>query len=177
MPFGAVQGGGTQTGSGSGGLLPYAGIGAGTLLSIFGNKNGLPSFEELNDMFGSGALTRNTRTIYNFLAGSPEFRNALNINALAGSNLSRSTSAGLAKRGLTTTGIGSIAGAIGGSAAQFGESGLRGGLFNTAGGLAQQNLSDLLQAYLGIQELQQKRQNPLQMLGSSLLTAGANALL
>lgn len=156
--------------------VPLASMGVGLLGGLFNKGSKVPSLEELMSQFGPGALTRNTTQIYDFLKNSPQFMDALNKNALAGANLSNSINQNLGARGLTTTGVGSIASSLGANASAFGASALRGGLFGQAMEAGQNNLSQMLQAYLSTLGMKQQQPNRLDSLFSSLLTAGGAAL-
>lgn len=156
--------------------VPLASMGVGLLGGLFNKTAKPPSLQELMDQFGTGALTRNTQQMYDFLKTSPQFMDLLNKNAAAGANLSNSLNHNLAARGLTTTGVGSIASALGANATAFNESSLRGGLFGQAMDASQNNLSQLLQAYMGTLGMKFNQPNRLDSLFSSLLTAGGAAL-
>src|SRR5678815_309266 len=119
--------------------LPIAGISA--LAGLFGGSTYKPpDASMLRRQFGPGALSGDTTQLFQFLLRSPQFQNMLNQNAIQGQQFQRDLSQGLAQRGLSTSGIGTIANAAGQSAVSSGALGLRGDLFNQAGSLAQQNL-------------------------------------
>jgi hypothetical protein len=103
--------------------------------------------KDLASKFGVGAMTSDTQRLYQFLLASPQFQQAMTENNLAGATASNNISAGLAQRGMSTSGIGTVSSALGQSAAAFGGSALKGGLFGTAGSMASQNLLARLQAY------------------------------
>jgi len=157
--------------------LALGGIGTGLLGGLFGKKKKAPSAGDINSMFGAGALSRNTLSLYNMLAQSPQFRNALSQNALAGSRLSAGITGGLANRGLTTSGIGTVAQQLGGSAGAFGEGALMGGLFGTAGGMAEQNLQAQLAAWTQLQGADLQKPSFMESLSGSLLGGGGMGLL
>jgi hypothetical protein len=100
----------------------------------------------------------------------------LNKNAVAGANFSNSVSQNMGQRGLTTTGIGTMASSMGQNATAFGESALRGGLFGQAGDMAQNNMNQMLQAYMQSIQMKQQQPNRMDSLFSSLLSGGASAL-
>ncbi len=102
---------------------------------------------DLAKKFGVGQMTTDTQKLYQFLLSSPQFQQAMTENNLAGAQASSDITAGLSQRGLSTSGIGTVAGALGKSASAFGGSALKGGLFGTAGSMATQNLLARLQAY------------------------------
>lgn len=156
--------------------VPLASMGVGLLGGLFNKSSKVPSLQELMSQFGPGALAQNTTQLYDFLKSSPQFMDVLNKNAAAGANLSQSLNQNLGARGLTTTGVGSVASSLGANASAFGASALRGGLFGEAGSMAQNNLSQMLQAYLSTLGMKQNQPNRLDSLFSSLLTAGASAL-
>lgn len=103
--------------------------------------------KELASKFGVGQMTNDTQRLYQFLLTSPQFQQAMTENNLAGAQASNDISAGLAARGLSTSGIGTVSSALGKSAAAVGGGALKGGLFGTAGNMAVQNLLARLQAF------------------------------
>lgn len=159
-----------STGGGGGGsALPLAGILGGGLLGALGSSN-RGNTKEINRMFGPQALSGDIMAIYNMLSQGPQFRQMLSQNMVNASQFEHSLRGNLAQRGLTSTGIGSIATSAGQSAGAFGEQALRGGLFGTAADVAQQNLLARLQAYM--QQQQMKGPGFLEQLGGSLASAG-----
>jgi len=135
--------------------LLLAGAGASLLGGLLGGGGKkAPSAGDLSKMFGANALSGDTMKLYQLLSQSPQFKNLLTQNSVTGAQFGNDLSAGLAQRGLSTSGIGTIAGAAGRSAVSTGESSLRGGLFGTAGNLAQQNLLARLSAFSGMQSQQ-----------------------
>ena len=134
-----------------------------------GSQNKGLSSEELSRKFGPDVLGAETLKLYNFLAQSPQFRQLLLQNSIQGSQFQNQLSGSLAQRGLSTSGIGSIAGAAGKSAIQTCESALRGGLFGEAMQTSLQSLLQRLQAYSGGQQQQMGQPTGMQnLLGSSL---------
>jgi hypothetical protein len=122
-------------------------------------------------MFGPQVLSHDTNQLYQMLSQSPQFASLLGQNAVQGQQFQGNLSSSLAQRGLSTSGIGSIAGAAGQSAIQSGESALRGGLFGQAGSLAQQNLLARLQAYQGFQQAQIGQPSKMQEFSGDILGA------
>lgn len=156
--------------------LPLLGVLGGGLLGALGSGgNRYPSFNKITSMFGPQALAGDTEKLYGFLSHGAGFQNLLSQSNAQASQFQNSLAANLAQRGLTTTGIGSIANAAGGSAAQFSESALRGGLFNQASDMAQQNLMARLQAWAAFQQQQASQPSFLQQLGGSLSGAAGLA--
>jgi hypothetical protein len=132
--------------------FPLAAIGAGAGLLgglLGGGQKGPTGLDPgtLNKFFGAGALSGDITQLYQLLSRSPQFQQMLLQNSIQGQQFQGDLSAGLAQRGLSTSGIGTIANAAGQSAISSGELGLRGGLFGSAGSLAQQNLMQRLQSY------------------------------
>ena len=156
--------------------LAIAGVGA--LGSIFGGGQKGPTGLDaatLSRMFGAGALSGDISQLYKLLQASPQFQQMLLQNSIQGSQFQNDLSSGLASRGLSTSGIGTIANAAGSSAISSGELGLRGGLFGTAGSLAQQNLLARLQSYTQ-GRLNQPSQSTIGGIGTSLLGASIPSL-
>jgi hypothetical protein len=151
-----------------------AGIGAlgGILGSIFGGKK-QPGAKDLERMFGPGALTGDIQKIYAMLSKSPQFAQLLSQSNINATGFEHNLRGSLGARGLTSSGVGSIATAAGQSAAATGEQALRGGLFSTASDVAQQNLLARLQAYMQSQQLSAQQPSPLQQIGGSLASAGS----
>jgi hypothetical protein len=100
----------------------------------------------------------------------------LQQNSIQGSQFQNNLAGNLAQRGLSTSGIGSIANAAGASAISSGELGLRGGLFGTAGSLAQQNLMQRLQSYTQGRLAQPSGPSFLSQIGGDLLGASIPSL-
>lgn len=156
-------------------FLPGIGIGAGILGGFLGQRK-LPSAKDLNRMFGVGALAGDTQKLYQLLANSPQFRATLAGNAATGSRFTNQLAGNLAARGLSTSGIGSVARAAGSQAISTGETALRGGLFGTAQQGAMQNLLARLQAFTEMQGLGMQRPSFMESLSGSLLSAGGRSL-
>lgn len=132
--------------------------------------------QELQQKFGTGALQGDVLRLYQMLAQSPQFQEAMNQNALSGAQLSSQLNTSLSQRGLSTSGIGTVAGALGGSASSFGASALRGGLFGTAGNLAAENLLARLQAFSNLKTARANQPSFLQGLAGGILGAGGMVL-
>lgn len=131
---------------------------------------------ELSQNFGAGALAGDTNRLYSLLYGSPQFQEAMNQNALSGANLSSNLNASLGARGLSTSGIGTIASSIGSSASSFGASALRGGLFGQAGNMASENLLARLRAFSDLKVAKANQPSFLQSLGGGILGAAGSVL-
>lgn len=155
--------------------LALGGIGLGAITSLFGGRK-TPSAGDLRKHFGPGALSQDTMMLYRMLANSPAFRATLAQNAAVGSRFSNQLTSNLAQRGLTTSGIGSVAQAAGKQAISTGETGLRGGLFQTAQEGAMQNLLARLQSFTALQGQSLQRPTGLEAFGSSLLAGGAQGI-
>lgn len=125
-------------------LLTGGGI-LGGLLS--GNQGPDMSAGTLNRLFGPGALSGDTQQLYQMLSQSPQFRQMLLQNSIQGGQFQNNLAQGLGQRGLSTSGIGTVANAAGQSAISSGQTALQGGLFGQAGNMAQQNLLARLGAY------------------------------
>lgn len=132
--------------------------------------------QELQKKFGTGALSQDTLRLYQMLSQSPAFSEAMNQNALSGANLSSNLNASLGARGLSTSGIGTVASSLGSSAASFGASALRGGLFGTAGNMASENLLARLQAFSQLKTAKANQPSFLQSLTGGILGAGGAVL-
>jgi hypothetical protein len=115
--------------------------------SLFGPKGPDMSPETLNRLFGPGALSGDTMKLYQMLAQSPQFRQLMLQNSIQGGQFQNNLAQGLGQRGLSTSGIGTIANAAGNSAIQTGQTALQGGLFGEAGDMAMKDLMARLQAY------------------------------
>ena len=166
VPSAPSGGGGLSTGTVGAGL----GVIGGVLGSIFGTKKP-PSAKDLARMFGPGVLTGDIQKIYDMLSKSPQFAQLLTQNNINASGFEHNLRGSLGARGLTSSGVGSIATAASQSAAGTGEQALRGGLFATAADQAQQNLLARLQAYM--QGQGQAGPSPLAQIGGSLASAGS----
>jgi hypothetical protein len=129
--------------------------------------------KDLASKFGVGQQMTDTQRLYQFLLQSPQFQQE---NNLAGAQASNDISAGLSQRGLSTSGIGTVAGALGKSASSFGASALKGGLFGTAGSMASQNLLARLQAYSSYKNAKASQPSFLEGLAGGVLSAGGAVL-
>lgn len=116
-------------------FLPAAGLALGGLGGIAGSLFGgrkQPSFEDLERMFGEGALAKRAQGIFGLLANSPSFRMALGNTNIAGQQLGQKINTNLARSGLLNSGIGAVGSAAGESAGGFGVQQLVGGLHSSA---------------------------------------------
>ena len=159
--------------------LAAIGAGAGLLGGLFGGGAKGPTGLDpatLQKFFGAGALSGDITQLYQLLARSPQFQQMLLQNSIQGQQFQGDLSAGLAQRGLSTSGIGTIANAAGQSAISSGELGLRGGLFGSAGSLAQQNLLARLQSYTQGRLGQPQQPSMLSQIGGDLLGASIPSL-
>lgn len=176
----STVGGTAATGGGGflGGFPIFGAIGAlsGALGGLFGRQK-LPSAQDLQRLFGPAALSGDIQKLYDYLSKSQGFQSQLTQNNLNAQNFQNNLAANLGARGLTTTGVGAIANAAGQSAYATGEQALRGGLFNQAGDLAQQNLLARLQAYQSFQQQQATMPTGLQSLFGGIANAGGLAQL
>ena len=153
--------------------------GLGTLGGLLGGRPKGPTGLDpgtLQNFFGAGALSGDITQLYQLLAKSPQFQQMLLQNSIQGSQFQNNLGAGLAQRGLSTSGIGTIANAAGASATSSGELGLRGGLFGTAGNLAQQNLLQRLQSYTQGRLNQPQQPSFLSQISGDVLSAAIPSL-
>lgn len=132
--------------------------------------------KDLAQKFGVGQQSNDTLRMYQMLLQSPQFQQAMTENNLAGAQASNDISSGLAQRGLSTSGIGTVAGALGKSASAFGGSALKGGLFGQAGNMAMQNLLARLQAYSSLKTAKAGQPSFLEGLAGGVLGAGGAVL-
>jgi len=154
------------------------GLGGMSLLGgLFGGKKGGGlDAKTLERLFGPGAISADTMKIYQMLSQSPQFRQMLLQNSIQGSQFQNQLSGNLAQRGLSTSGIGSIANAAGESATQTGETALRGGLFGQSMDTAMQSLMSRLGAYSQGQQVGMQQPTGFQqMFGNALGAFGAAA--
>lgn len=159
--------------------LAAVGAGLGALGGLFGGGNKGPTgldAQTLSRLFGAGALGGDITQLYQLLSKSPQFQQMMLQNSIQGQQFQGDLSAGLAQRGLNTSGIGTIANAAGQSAISSGELGLRGGLFGTAGNLAQQNLMQRLQSYTQGRLGQPNQPSFLSQIGGDLLGSSIPSL-
>lgn len=158
------------------------GLGGGALLggigSLLKKKPKLPNYSDLSRMFGAGALGQDWQQLYQTMRGGAGFQQALSQNALAGARAGGDIQANLMRHGISGASL--IGSSLGGNLAALGEGALSGGLFNTAGSIAQQNLLARLQAQQSYDQMRMQQYNQpnfLQQLGSAGLTAGSLSLL
>jgi hypothetical protein len=153
------------------------GLGGMSLLGgLFGGKKGGLDAKTLERLFGAGAISQDTMKLYQMLSQSPQFRQLLLQNSIQGSQFQNQLSGNLAQRGLSTSGIGSIANAAGQSAIQTGETSLRGGLFGEAMDTAMKSLMARLQAYSGGQQIGMQQPSSLQSFFGNTLGAVGQSL-
>jgi len=159
-------------------FLPLLGAGlsgAGFLGSLLGGgRERAPSAQQLNQQFGPEQLAQNQQQLFRMLASSPAFRNILQQQAQQGQQLGQNITAGLARRGLTTSGIGTIGSALGGAAGGFAQSQARAGLSSSALNASQQNLMAQLQAFTQLRGQEVGQPTPFGQAFGSLLGATPN---
>lgn len=114
--------------------------------------------DQLNQYFGPGVLGGNIQQIYQMLLASPAFQNMLNQYGLQGSQLSQNLTAGLAQRGLTGTGVGTVAQNLGNAVPGFMQTQARGDLYGQAFQAALQNLMGRMGSFTSLEE--QRRSKP-----------------
>ena len=154
------------------------GLGGMSLLGgLFGGNKGKGlDAATLQRLFGPEAISSETMKLYQMLAQSPQFRQMLLQNSIQGSQFQNQLSGNLAQRGLSTSGIGSIANAAGQSATQTGETSLRGGLFGQAMDTTMQSLMARLQAYSQGQQIGMQQPSDMQKFFGNTLGAVGTAL-
>lgn len=126
--------------------------------------------------FTPDMLSSDTQKLFQLLAQSPMFQSMLQQNALAGQQLGSNVQAGLAQRGLNTSGIGTLANAAAQSATSFGETGIRGDLFHSALMAALQNYLQKMQLSGQYQITKASQPSGLERIGGALLGAAGTAL-
>jgi len=131
---------------------------------------------QLSQYFGPTQLGANTNQLYQLLARSPQFQQALTQNYQAAGNFQNNLAAGLGQRGLSTSGIGTVANAMGSSAGTAGEASLRGGLFGQAGNMALENLLARLQAYSSYRNVRANQPTFLGQVAGGLFGAAGSVL-
>jgi len=150
------------------------GAGGSILGGLLGRKRN-PTIDPriLAQLFGPGALSKDTQQLYQMLLNSPAFSQMMNQAAIQGSQTQNATAANLGAAGLSGTPYGAFLGAAGQG---YGASLQRGGLQNLY-------MQALQKAFEGLQNRQsiyansqlQRQEQPTwqRMIGSSLLNAGA----
>ena len=121
-------------------------------------------------------LSGDTQKLFTLLAQSPMFQAMFQQNALAGQQLGSNVQAGLAARGLNTSGIGTLANSAAQSAISFGETNLRGDLFHTALMTALQNYLQKMQLMGQYKIAQAGQPTGLERIGGALIGAAGTAL-
>lgn len=154
---------------------------AGLFGGLLGGKGRKPiDPQTLARLFGPNVLAGDTQTLYNTLAGSPAFSNALNSASLSGELAGQRTRANLAKAGLGGSGIGAISGAVSRGFGQNLQLGARANLWNTALQAARDNLAQRAGIYGQSQLQYQNTPTMAQSFGqglSGLAATGFTALL
>lgn len=113
---------------------------------------------ELSQLFGPGVLSGDTQKLFALLMGSPAFQSMMQQYSLQGNQLSQNLTAGLARRGLTGTGVGTIAQSLGQAVPGFAQTQARGALFSDAMQAAMQNLLARMGSFTSLE--QQRRSQP-----------------
>lgn len=113
---------------------------------------------QLNQLFGPGVLGGDTQKLFTMLMQSPAFQSMLQNYSLQGNQLSQNLTAGLAQRGLTGTGVGTIANSLGQAVPGFMQTQARGDLFKEALMAAMQNLGQRQSSFTSLEE--QRRSHP-----------------
>lgn len=125
-------------------------------------------------LFGPNRIGMDTMQLFRLLMQSPAWQSMMTNASLQGNQASQNLTQGLAQRGLTTSGIGTIAQQVGKSIPGYLMQQQKGQLFNTSMDAAMQNLMARMQAVSGLE--QQRRQssgfNPMGLLGAGLGTFG-----
>lgn len=131
-------------------LLGLTGLGS-AFGSLFGGRK-QPSMQDLERLFGAGALNKRTNDIYQGMVANPVFRQSQgNIN-LAGQNLGQGINAALGRAGLFGSGVGAVSSELGNAASGFGLQNLSSNTFNAASDQASQLNNLLAQLFQGTQQ-------------------------
>lgn len=151
-----------------------------TLLLLAGSAGGAlfggpkqTSFQQLQQMFGPGAIGNNAQALYSIMANSPQFRAALARTNIGGQNLGNSINAKLANSGLMGTGVGAVGSAMGESAGGFARENLVGGLNQSA----LDSATKLNEVLGNLWAATRQKTTPLQTLSGSVLGALAPTFL
>ncbi len=113
---------------------------AGGIASLFSGGNKAPTAQELEEMFGTGALSKEFQQLFQLLASNPAFQNQLAQLNLTGQNAGQTINANLASSGLSTSGIGALGTNLGSTISGLGQSQAVSGLSAAALQGAQGNL-------------------------------------
>lgn len=113
---------------------------------------------QLSSLFGPGVAAGDTQRLFQLLMGSPAFQSMMQNISLQGNQISQNLNAGLAQRGLTGTGVGTIASSLGSAVPGFMQTQAKGQLFSDAMSSAMQNLLARLGSYTQLE--QQRRSQP-----------------
>lgn len=155
-------------------------LGLGALSSLFGDGGGGGGKginpQLLARLFGPGALAHDQQQLYSLMANSPGARAALGSINLQGQNLAQDLSAGFARRGLTTTGVGTVAQGLANAASGFGQAQYQGQLSGQALDAAQQNLLARLAAFSSNQNANVGQPSGFERIFGSVLGAAGPAL-
>lgn len=162
-------------------LLPAIGLGLtglSALGGLFGHKGGNAAgyLRSVNQNFGPNALNADYQRLFSMLASSPSFQSQLSGINLAGQNLSQGLASSFANRGLTSSGVGTIAQNLGNATGGFESQRAIGSLSSDALNAAQQNLLARLQAWSSLTGQSIGQPSPFGSIFGSLLSAGGPAL-
>jgi hypothetical protein len=118
-------------------------------------------------------MSADTMKLFQMLMQSPAFQQLMTNASLQGNQLSQSLTQGLAQRGLTTSGVGTVAQRMGQSMPGYFQGQAKAGLFNQANQSAMESLMQRLQATTQLEQQRRAQKfNPLSLVGAGLGTFG-----
>lgn len=130
----------------------------------------------LAQLFGPGALSKDTNALYQMLVNSPAWSQMMNQAAIQGSQTRNQTQANLAQSGLGGTPYGAFLNAAGGGYTGTLQRQGRQQLFADALRAAFEGLQSRQSAYVNSRLQRQEQPTWGRMIGSSLLNAGAQGM-
>jgi hypothetical protein len=135
--------------------LPAIGLGLAGLSaisSLFGHKAPKQfSSGAIASQFGPDALNKDYQRLFSLMASNPGFQGQLAGINMAGQNLGQGLAASFANRGLTSSGVGTIAQNLGNATGGFETNRAVGELSGNALTAAQQSLMERLRAWAALQ--------------------------
>lgn len=154
-----------------------AGVGGSILGGLLGKKQN-PTIDPrvLAQLFGPGALSKDTQQLYALLANSPEFSQLMSQAGMQGANLQNQMGAQIGQSGLSASPYSGFLKAAGRGYGGTLQRGAKSDLFMKALQAAFEGLQSRQNAYVQSRLSRQEQPTWQRMIGASLLNAGSQGL-
>lgn len=131
---------------------------------------------QLSQLYGTGPLGQDTQALFRLLMQSPMWQQMMVNASLQGNALGRNLTNSFAQRGLTTTGVGTVAQNMGNSATGFMQTQMQGDLWAKALAAAMQNLSQRQDSWTTLEQQRRAKPSGLGSVFGGILGAAGSAL-